>query len=103
MEGNHGGGAALSDTKRPGGPLRLGTEGEGTRVALEVTLSTRQAECLRRIACGETSIEIAVALQLSRHTVNHYIDEACHRLRAKTRAHAVAQALVQRLIAPPDC
>jgi DNA-binding CsgD family transcriptional regulator len=67
-----------------------------------VALSARQQECLRRIACGETSVEIAAALQLSRHTVNHYIDGACHRLRAKTRAHAVALALVRRLIPPPD-
>jgi DNA-binding CsgD family transcriptional regulator len=71
-------------------------------VGVEITLSARQAECLQRIACGETSVEIAAALELSRHTVNHYIDEACNRLRAKTRAHAVALALLHGLIALPD-
>ena len=68
-----------------------------------IALSARQQECLRRIACGETSAEIAAALDLSRHTVNHYIDGACRRLRAKSRAHAVALALINHLIDPPDC
>jgi LuxR family quorum sensing-dependent transcriptional regulator len=68
----------------------------------DIKLSARQAECLRRIASGETSSQIAAALNLSRHTVDHYISGACDRLSAKSRAHAVAIALVRRLIAPPD-
>ena len=68
----------------------------------DINLSARQAECLRRIASGETSSQIAEALNLSRHTVDHYIGGACDRLGAKSRAHAVAIAMVHRLISLPD-
>ena len=68
----------------------------------EINLTARQAECLRRIAGGETSAQIAEALQLSRHTVDHYIGGACDRLGANSRAHAVAIALARRLISLPD-
>ena len=71
-------------------------------MAASVSLSLRQVECLRRIANGETSMEIARALHLSPHTVDHYIGEACDRLGARTRAHAVALALALRLIRPPE-
>jgi DNA-binding CsgD family transcriptional regulator len=64
-------------------------------------LTARQRECLQRIALGETSVEIAAALNLSRHTVDHYIGTACDRLAAKTRAHAVAKAIVLKLITGP--
>ena len=65
-------------------------------------LSARQIECLLRISRGETSAEIAVALGLSRHTVDHYIGGACAKLGAKTRAQAVAIAIAQQQIpAPP--
>jgi DNA-binding CsgD family transcriptional regulator len=64
-------------------------------------LSARQIECLLRISRGETSAEIAAALGLSRHTVDHYIGTACDRLGAKTRAHAVAKAFVLKLITGP--
>jgi DNA-binding CsgD family transcriptional regulator len=62
------------------------------------SLTPRHRECLHRIARGETTLEIAKALGLSRHTVDHYIATACDRLRAKTRAHAVAKAFAQKLI-----
>lgn len=62
------------------------------------TLTPRQRECLRRIAEGETTQEIAHALGLSRHTVDHYIATACDRLQAKSRAHAVALAISRNLI-----
>ena len=65
-------------------------------------LSARQVECLLRISRGETSAEIAAALGLSRHTVDHYIGGACAKLGAKTRAQAVAIAIAQQQIpAPP--
>jgi DNA-binding CsgD family transcriptional regulator len=65
-------------------------------------LSARQIECLLRISRGETSAEIAIALGLSRHTVDHYIGGACAKLGAKTRAQAVAIAIAQQQIpAPP--
>jgi DNA-binding CsgD family transcriptional regulator len=67
----------------------------------EIRLTARQAECLHRIASGETTTEIAAALGLSRHTVDHYIGTACARLGANSRVHAVAKALVRNLIEPP--
>jgi len=64
-------------------------------------LTARQCECLQRIARGQTTAEIAAALNLSRHTVDHYIGAACDRLRAKSRAHAVATAIALEIIKPP--
>jgi DNA-binding CsgD family transcriptional regulator len=64
-------------------------------------LSARQIECLLRISRGETSAEIAGALGLSRHTVDHYIGGACAKLGAKTRAQAVAIAIAQQQIPAP--
>jgi DNA-binding CsgD family transcriptional regulator len=57
-------------------------------------------ECLHRIALGETTTEIAAALDLSRHTVDHYIGAACSRLGARSRAQAVAIAIVRKIIEP---
>ena len=63
-------------------------------------LSPRQLECLRRIALGETTAEIAAALGLSRHTVDHYVSAACGRLGARSRAQAVAIAIAKKYIDP---
>lgn len=64
-------------------------------------LSARQIECLLRISRGETSAEIAAALGLSRHTVDHYIGGACAKLGAKSRAQAVATAIARQFIPMP--
>lgn len=56
-------------------------------------LSPRQVECLRRIAAGETSNEIATALGLSTRTIDHYISNACSRLGVRSRSQAVARAI----------
>lgn len=61
-------------------------------------LTRRQIECLRLIAEGCTTQEIADALGLSRHTVEHYVAAACDRLNAKTRSQAVALAVAQNLL-----
>lgn len=66
-----------------------------------VKLSTRQLECLARIAAGETSVEIAAGLGLSPRTVDHYVGAACQKLGARSRAQAVAAALQMDLIASP--
>jgi DNA-binding CsgD family transcriptional regulator len=63
-------------------------------------LSPRQLECLHRIALGETTAEIAAALGLSRHTVDHYVGAACSRLGARSRAQAVAIAIGKKIIDP---
>jgi DNA-binding CsgD family transcriptional regulator len=56
-------------------------------------LSTRERECLQWTACGKTSQEIAIILDLSEHTVNHYLSAACQKLGAVNRVHAVAKAI----------
>jgi DNA-binding CsgD family transcriptional regulator len=64
-------------------------------------LTPRQIECLQRIACGETSAQIAAALGLSVRTVDHYVGAACSRFGVRSRAQAVAIAIQQNIILPP--
>ena len=63
-------------------------------------LSPRQHDCLERVAQGETSSQIATALDLSVRTVDQYIAQACLRLGVRRRASAVARAVRLGLIAP---
>ena len=65
-------------------------------------LSPRQVECLRWVSEGETSPEIGRRLGLSPRTVEQYIGEACQRLQARSRAHAVARAIALGLVRNPD-
>jgi DNA-binding CsgD family transcriptional regulator len=66
-----------------------------------VTLTSRQVECLQRIAHGETSAAIACALGLSKRTIDHYVAHACRRLEVKNRTQAVAKAIKLKLIELP--
>jgi LuxR family transcriptional regulator, quorum-sensing system regulator BjaR1 len=68
------------------------------RAPSPIQLTPRQLECLTRIAAGETSVEIAAALGLSKRTVDHYVTHACARLGVRNRAQAVAKAIRSRLI-----
>lgn len=61
-------------------------------------LSARELECLGWTAAGKTSSEIAVILDLSEHTVNHYLTGCCQKLSAANRAHAVAKGIRLGLI-----
>ncbi len=61
-------------------------------------LTARQLECLERIAAGETSAEIALALGLSKRTVDHYVTHACERLGVRNRTQAVAKAVSEGMI-----
>lgn len=62
-------------------------------------LSKREYECLYWTAAGKTSVEIATILELSEHTINNYLAAACHKLDSVNRAHAVAKAIRQGIIA----
>lgn len=64
----------------------------------EQVLSARERECLQWTASGKTSQEIAAILQLSEHTVNHYLSAACQKLGAVNRSHAVAKAIRSGLL-----
>ncbi|MEL6750998.1 MAG: LuxR C-terminal-related transcriptional regulator [Pseudomonadota bacterium] len=61
-------------------------------------LSEREIDCLRWTARGQTSKEIARTLDISDHTVTHYLASACRKLEAANRVHAVAIALRKRFI-----
>lgn len=56
------------------------------------TLSERELDCVNWTAAGKTSAEIADILNLSEHTVNHYLNRATRKLDAVNRTQAVAKA-----------
>jgi len=93
---------ALRRSERPsaqGATMRTVGPEAGPRVHIQrATLSPRQALCLRQVALGQTSGEIAQGLRLSVRTVDQYIAEGCARLGVKKRASAVAEALRLGLI-----
>ncbi|WP_075997057.1 helix-turn-helix transcriptional regulator [Salaquimonas pukyongi] len=61
-------------------------------------LSRRELECLRWIAKGKTSSEIGIILGLSENTINNYIVNACRKIGAVNRIHAVYLSLKMGLI-----
>ena len=63
-----------------------------------IRLFPREAEVLKWIACGKTYDEIAQFLVLSRETVRSHLKSVCKKLNATNKTHAVAIALVFRLI-----
>jgi DNA-binding CsgD family transcriptional regulator len=62
------------------------------------SLSERQIDCLKLVAAGQSSPEIARALGLSPRTVDQYIADACARLAVRTRVQAVVVAIRLGLI-----
>lgn len=62
-------------------------------------LAERELACLTWTAAGKTSAEIAEILELSEHTVNHYLNRATRKLDAVNRTQAVAKAIRRNLIA----
>ncbi len=55
--------------------------------------SEREIQCLSWSASGKTCSEIAVILELSANTVNHYISSASKKLGCVNKTHAVARAI----------
>ncbi|MCI5078440.1 helix-turn-helix transcriptional regulator [Oricola sp.] len=64
-------------------------------------ITVREQSCLAWTAEGKTSEEIGIILDLSPHTVNHYLGSAARKLGATNRMHAVAKALRLGLIERP--
>lgn len=62
------------------------------------TLSPRERECLRWTAVGKTSAEIGIILDLSEHTINNYLNNACRKIDATNRSHAVYLATRKGII-----
>ena len=63
-----------------------------------LVLNTREIECLRWVAAGKTSGEIAQITSLSEHTINHYLHTCCRKLDSVNRIQAVANAIRQGII-----
>jgi len=61
-------------------------------------LTDREIDCLNWTAAGKTSVEIAEILNLSEHTINHYLNRATKKLDTVNRTQAVARALRLGLI-----
>lgn len=61
-------------------------------------LSKRQLDCLKLVAEGRSSPEIARELRISPRTVDEYISDACLKLGVRTRAQATAAAVRSGLI-----
>ena len=61
-------------------------------------LTVRERECLKWIAGGKTSVEVAEMMALSEHTVTHYLTNAANKLNAANRVHAVAIAMRLKLL-----
>ena len=70
----------------------------------EIRLSRRETEILALVAQGASDNEIAIQLCLSAKTVSWYVRRIRARLGAHSRAHAVALAMQQGLLAdgPPS-
>jgi LuxR family transcriptional regulator, quorum-sensing system regulator BjaR1 len=56
-------------------------------------LNRREIECLHWSAEGKSSSEISTIINLSEHTVNHYLIACCKKLDAVNRVQAVAKAM----------
>jgi DNA-binding CsgD family transcriptional regulator len=63
-------------------------------------LSIREQECLRWVADGKSSWEIARILNVSERTINFHLNNAILKLGASSRQHAVVKAVLQRAIRP---
>jgi DNA-binding NarL/FixJ family response regulator len=70
---------------------------EGTQ--REATLTQRELEVLQRIAEGSNDRTIGESLHISEHTVRSHIKNLYRKLGVSSRAHAVAKALREGIIA----
>lgn len=61
-------------------------------------LSQREIECMRWVAHGKTSSEIAKKLCLAEATVSYHLNKAIRKLGAKNRAHAIALSVALALV-----
>jgi DNA-binding CsgD family transcriptional regulator len=63
----------------------------------ETRLTKGQKDCLRLVATGISSKEIAIRLKLSPKTVDTYVKQACDRLGTMNRRDAARQFLAEEL------
>ena len=63
-------------------------------------MSAREIECLTLTCLGRLNKEIAAILRLSDKTVEHYLNHAVGKLRARNKHHAAAKAAILGLLTP---
>jgi two-component system, NarL family, nitrate/nitrite response regulator NarL len=68
------------------------------RHANNSVIARREYDVLRRVATGETNIEIAEAMGLTRNTVKAYLQSAMHKLGARNRVEAISRARERGLL-----
>jgi LuxR family transcriptional regulator, quorum-sensing system regulator CinR len=66
----------------------------------QLRLTKREVECLKWIALGKDSREVAIVLNISPHTVRDYLKSARYKLECATLAQAVAKATNFGLLVP---
>ena len=64
-------------------------------------LSPRERDVLAGLAIGDSTEEIGLTLRMSPHTVRTHLRNIMRKLEARTRAHAVAIAIMGGAIEPP--
>jgi DNA-binding CsgD family transcriptional regulator len=65
-------------------------------------LSARERDVLSRLAAGDSTEEAGDGLAMSPHTVRTHLRNIMRKLEARSRAHAVAIALCDGVIEPPQ-
>ena len=75
---------------------------DGSPKELVEALSNREREVLDLLAQGLTGEQVAERLVLSAETIKTHIRNAMTKLEAHTRVHAIAIALREGFISPPD-
>jgi DNA-binding CsgD family transcriptional regulator len=78
---------------------RVGPEDEAEPPEQLGELTPRESEVLRLVALGNTSVEIAEHLVISKETVRTHVRNAMGKTGAKTRAQLVALALTDSALA----
>ena len=68
------------------------------RAPAPVRLSPRESASLHWSAIGKTSWETSLILEVSEHTVNFHLKNACRKLGVRTRRAAVVAALQRGLL-----
>lgn len=72
---------------------------EDKRPEIRNLLSERERECLKWVAAGKTDWEISEIIGISHQTVHKHVSNSLGKLKARTRAHAVAAALATKQLA----
>jgi len=62
------------------------------------SLSCREKEILQWLACGKSTWDVSIILQISERTVKFHVNNIMQKLNAVNRTHAVAIGLTSSLI-----